>query len=426
MEDSNPTICNEDAEKRETTNENPEEQEQVRVIDQIQKNERHKSENVRLVEEKERFNYMLDLDDAIAYLTQYAKEVDWVKSDVFLGVDKLIANKSENVRPVEEKDRFNTMLDFDDAFAYLAQCAKEVGSYVDVLEAGPERKDTVWRERERKSTMERGFGIDIYQKEIEYNKAKLEAHVMSCNNMVLKEQNEWLKSDNVRQEEGLKETILKVPTLLHSVALLQEEVYFKELIKFPDIKDDPGEDGLTGFAIWLALKNKVIVSEMLKSHVQPKEDMIFLSEEVLKVPSHGDSDSKLRELQESIKSTFSSLGIENKQSSHNVRSSSLEQVKFPFVNPFVEEQDHYSKNKLWLKNEIALLMNECSGRMPEWQNSYGPNLTDIMYHISNFEGIILGKFCIESGSEDIHTQWDLRGIQFPPCRHKGDRFVWKC
>ena len=84
----------------------------------------------------------------------------------------------------------------------------------------------------------------------------------------------------------------------------QERPLFKRLLSAPVIKDEPGDDGLTSFAIMLALKDKVMVSDMLMSNLQSKEDILFLSEEVLKVHVRGDA--QLQELQESIRSTIKS------------------------------------------------------------------------------------------------------------------------
>ena len=59
-------------------------------------------------------------------------------------------------------------------------------------------------------------------------------------------------------------------TDLHEAALLQQETLFESLLCL-GIRDEPGDDGLTSFAIWLAYKNHACVTKMLRSNVQPKE-----------------------------------------------------------------------------------------------------------------------------------------------------------
>ena len=58
------------------------------------------------------------------------------------------------------------------------------------------------------------------------------------------------------------------------------------------------EDGLTGFAIALGFMNVDMVIKYLQSEVEPRDSMLFLAREVMKVPCKGDQ--KLEILQEAI------------------------------------------------------------------------------------------------------------------------------
>ena len=58
------------------------------------------------------------------------------------------------------------------------------------------------------------------------------------------------------------------------------------MLREPGIKDEPGEDGLTGFAIALGYKNVEMTLCFLQSDVQPRKNMLFLAEEILKEQVH--------------------------------------------------------------------------------------------------------------------------------------------
>ena len=94
---------------------------------------------------------------------------------------------------------------------------------------------------------------------------------------------------------------------MYEAALEKDNNRIKVLINEPGMTDTPAEDGLTGFAISLVLKNVEAVENFLTSALYPKNDMIFLAKEVLKLPPG--KDSQLKHLQNSIKGTLKSLGL---------------------------------------------------------------------------------------------------------------------
>ena len=193
---------------------------------------------------------------------------------------------------------------------------------------------------------------------------------------------------------------------LRKAALLQNVDRVNHLLSAPHPLDAPADDGLTSFAIALALKNKDIVSAMLRSNLPSKEENIFLAKELLKL-SPGE-DHQLRELQAAITKTLKCLGMPIlKFSLVEKNNISDKQKQFPFVNPKIERLPHYHKNKDWQENEIhrSLLSKN-------W--------------VVNFETlrhIILGTFCLRPTSTPEHSRWELQGVKHLPCVHEHDRFV---
>ena len=171
--------------------------------------------------------------------------------------------------------------------------------------------------------------------------------------------------------------------------------------------DAPGEDGLTGFAISLILKNVDAVTDFLKSDLQPKGDMIFLAQEVLRL-SPG-RDPQLKNLQTSIRDTLTSLGMEiqiiNVSYTENISHGNMDPERFPFVNPNIEKKDCYFKNKTWQEYELH------------------HNITNNNWMIKSesLQHLVLGKFCIKPTSDLADMKWMLRRVALLPCTHQNER-----
>ena len=194
---------------------------------------------------------------------------------------------------------------------------------------------------------------------------------------------------------------------LSKAALEQNKETVNYLLRAPCIVDEPADDGLTGFAIALALKDKDIVNAMLKSNLLNKEEAVFLAQELLKI-SPGE-DSQLRELQIVISDTLKSLEIkiESLPVVEVVDHLKEKQKQFPYVNPDIERLPHYHKNKDWQKTEIhrSLLSNT-------WVAKFG-----------TIQQMVLGNFCIKGTSTSDDRKWELQGLKLLTCSHKHDRCV---
>ena len=181
----------------------------------------------------------------------------------------------------------------------------------------------------------------------------------------------------------------------------------KALLNEPGIKDTPAEDGLTGFALSLVRKNVEGVKIFLTSDLQPKNDMIFLAKEVLKLSPL--RDSQLGHLQSSIKVTLTSIGVENQtasvSSARHVIAQNIPCEKFPYVNPSIEKKECYYKNKTW---------QECELHHSIMSNNW-------MVKSESLSHLVLGKFCIKAASDCADFKWMLREVVSLPCRHKKER-----
>ena len=200
-------------------------------------------------------------------------------------------------------------------------------------------------------------------------------------------------------------------TLLQLAASQQDKDAIDTLLGIPDLEDEPTDDGLTGFAVSLALKDKDIVSKMLKSDLPTKDDMLFLAQEVLKLSPMGDE--LLGQLQQSINLTLTSLGIEFQRSAEHFPREVIQKEKFPYVNSGIEYEERFFKNKTWQKRERNTAMGKCM--VPDCGSMRISFLTE------GFQHLALGKFCIEPASNNGHTKWDLDGVKLLPCSHKEDR-----
>ena len=183
--------------------------------------------------------------------------------------------------------------------------------------------------------------------------------------------------------------------VLHDAALHQDMVWTEALLKEPGIKDEPGDDGLTGFAIALGYMNIDMAIQYLQSDVEPKDHMLFLAAEVLNIPPKGDI--WLGKLQETIKS----ITVPSCQTASDQRIG-CRKVKYPLINPHTEYHDRYYKNKKWLKQELSLNTD-----------------TDLRVKLERMQHLILGKFCIETTALD--GKWKLQDIKTLSCVHKSER-----
>ena len=197
---------------------------------------------------------------------------------------------------------------------------------------------------------------------------------------------------------------------MYEAALEKDNVCLKVLVNEPGMTDTPAEDGLTGFAISLVLKNAEAVENFLTSDLQPKNDMMFLAKEVLKLPPG--KDSQLKHLQNSIKGTlkslrveYQSIGVTSETHVSFVPFAGFRREKFPFINPLMEKKECYHKNKTWQEQELhhSLMTNN-------W-----------MVKSESLGHLILGKFCIEATSECPEFKWTLQNVINLPCRHEKAR-----
>ena len=167
--------------------------------------------------------------------------------------------------------------------------------------------------------------------------------------------------------------------------------WINALLKDSVIRDEPADDGLSGFAIALAKQNEGIVISMLNSDLQPRENIIFLAQEFLNV-----KDSTTEQLQKTIKEALKSLEVK--------------MPKYPFVNPEIEKQERYFKNKIWLKEKLLQLCHEGNVNLTKIFNSH----------------LILGEFCISQGKEstsDKSVMWKLQQVKLLSCIHQDDRYI---
>ena len=174
------------------------------------------------------------------------------------------------------------------------------------------------------------------------------------------------------------------------------------LLKEPGIRDEPGKDGLTGFAVALGFMNVDMVIKYLQSKVEPRDSILFLAREVLKVPSQGDQNLEI--LQEAISNSLKSIRQPHCQEI-SVQKMWCKKSKYPMINPNIEEHERYHKNKKWLKDQLRLNTDD----------------DDLREKLGRMQHFILGKFCIETNSSD--GIWRLQDIRAVSCIHKHERFV---
>ena len=91
--------------------------------------------------------------------------------------------------------------------------------------------------------------------------------------------------DNLKHQVNCRNNTGQLPLSLPSVC--EEELYevLQSLLKIPGISDTESHDGLTGFAISLARQHKETVKEFLHSGIEPRDKIMFLAGEFLKVLS---------------------------------------------------------------------------------------------------------------------------------------------
>ena len=180
------------------------------------------------------------------------------------------------------------------------------------------------------------------------------------------------------------------------------------------MKDLPAEDGLTSFAIALGYMNINIVTSFLQSKLQ-LEGMVTLANEVLELKLEPNGDPALKNLQEAIKGakeskafqlrSISVSGLNNTEKWRRETNFYVEKSRYPLVNPKVEEQERFYKNKTWLKRQISLRIEG-----------------DLMVELANLQHLVLGKFCIRSQSDvEGNLKWKLESLDTYPCQHEGDR-----
>ena len=163
------------------------------------------------------------------------------------------------------------------------------------------------------------------------------------------------------------------------------------MLKDSGIRDELADDGLSGFAIALIKQNEGIVISMLNSELQPRENIIYWAQEFLNV-----KDRTTVQLQRTIKEALKSLEVKV--------------PKYPFVNPEVEKQERYFKNKIWLKEQLLQLGHEDNVNLTNIINSH----------------LILGEFCISQGKEstsDKSVMWKLQQVKLLSCIHQDDRYI---
>ena len=190
--------------------------------------------------------------------------------------------------------------------------------------------------------------------------------------------------------------------------MAESEEAVNALVGIPGIKDEPGEEGLTGFAIAIGLMNSKMATSILASNVEPREDIIFLAEEVLRVDPDGDI--RISRLQNSIQRTLNNMGpIFGTPLKPGIDRANmwLEKASYPMINPEIEKEDRYFKNKIWQKENLRENLSESS----------------VHNHIEAdiLKPLVLDKFCIESNTI---VKWAVRDIKILPCAHEGDRYEY--
>ena len=177
------------------------------------------------------------------------------------------------------------------------------------------------------------------------------------------------------------------------------------LIRLPGIRDDPGEDGLTGFAIAIGLMNAKLSQSILMSNVERRDDILFLAKEVLDV--NPDGDSRIIELQKSIRNNLGMMKIqqESNSSHQRVTRSVYGQILFPMINEKIEKEERYYKNKNWQSKKLRENLDSSI-----FHNEITPDI---------LEPLILDKFCIESMTD---VRWALNDVKIVSCTHEGNRY----
>ena len=200
-------------------------------------------------------------------------------------------------------------------------------------------------------------------------------------------------------------------TGLHDAVLYEDKNWINALLNEPGVEDLPAEDGLTGFAIALGYMNTEIVTRFLKSKLQ-SVDMVSLANEVLELKLEPNGDPALKNLQKAIKDakgfqlrSISVSGIDQSVKWRRETKFYIERSRYPLVNPKVEEQERFYKNKTWLKRKISIR-----------------NDRDLMVELANLQHLVLGKFCIRSPSVvKGDLKWKLENVEAKQCQHEGDR-----
>ena len=146
--------------------------------------------------------------------------------------------------------------------------------------------------------------------------------------------------------------------------------------------------------------------------------MAALANEVLKIKLEPKGNPAVKKLQKAIMDakdfklmSMSFSGMENTSKWKWKRGSKLKKNKsrYPLVNPNIEWQDRYFKNKAWLRSQIDHNDDE-----------------DLMAKLENLQPLILGKFCIGDASDRRgDLKWTLEGVVMNSCQHDGDRWE-KC
>ena len=182
--------------------------------------------------------------------------------------------------------------------------------------------------------------------------------------------------------------------------MAESEEAVNALVRLPGIRDEPGEDGLTGFAIAVGLMNAKLSTSILASNVKPRDDILFLAEEVLHV--NPDGDDRISGLQKSILRTLKQMSVPDLYT----LKPSIERtwVPYPMINAEIEKEACYFKNKMWQKENLR------------------DNLSNstLVNHIEAdiLKPLVLDKFCIQSNTI---VKWAVSDIKIVSCAHEGDR-----
>ena len=194
---------------------------------------------------------------------------------------------------------------------------------------------------------------------------------------------------------------------MHDAALVESKDAVNALIRLPGIRDEPGEDGLTGFAIALGLMNANLSQSILMSNVEPREHIIFLAEQVLDV--NPDGDSRIVQLQKTIRKTIGMMKIQHEPEPKYLPQRYTRyvdgQLLFPMVNGEIEEEERYYKNKNWQRKNLRDNLDSSI-----FNNEITPDL---------LEPLILDKFCIESKTD---VRWEIKDVKIASCTHEGERY----